>query len=304
MHIVLKRLTLAVPTLLVLSLTVFLMLEWTPGDASAAVLDDAQSAAADEQIRAEVGADQPLLPRYVTYLGGVLRGDMGVSARSGRAVSEELALRLPYTLKLTAGAMLVAVLVGGGLGVIAAAHQNRFWDDVITALISAGMALPTFWIAILLVWLFALQLGWLPVFGVGTPQHYVLPVVSVAISLVPGIARMTRISLLEVANQPFVTVAHGKGLRQERVFWRHVASVAAIPVITYIGLQSVNLVGSVVTIEVIFNYPGLGGLAVQAALDQDPLLLQGVTLTIAVFAFVMLTLTDFLVLLLDPRIKR
>jgi len=303
MQIFFRRVLLAIPTLFVLSLLVFLMLELTPGDVTTSVLDDAASSAAAEALRADMGYNLALPVRYVRYLGGVLRGDMGVSARSGLPVSEELARRLPYTLQLAGAALTLAVVVGVTLGTLAALHHNRPLDTAITGFVSLAMAAPTFWVALLLVSLFSMRLGWLPVFGADTPRHLILPAVSAGLALAPGIVRMTRTSLLEVLEQPFVLVARSKGISGAALLWRHIRPVAAIPVVTYIGLQAIQLISSVVVIEIVFNFPGLGGLAVQAVLDRDPHLLQGVTLLLATLTFTILLVVDLLVVALDPRIE-
>jgi ABC-type dipeptide/oligopeptide/nickel transport system permease component len=299
----LRRLMLTIPTLFALSFLVFFLLELTPGSAASAVLDDASSGAAKETLCQQLRCDQPLLSRYAAYLGDVLQGDMGVSIRSGREVSEELRLRLPHTLIVSAGAVAVAVVIGSLVGLIAAVKQGTLLDIVITAALSVSAAMPTFWVALLLVSLFAVRLGWLPVFGSGSVEYYILPVFSVALALIPGIAVLVRSSILEIRGQTYIAAAYGKGLSNRRVYWRHIRPVAAVPVVTYVGLQAVHLVGSLVAIEVLFNLPGLGGLAVQAALDRDPMLLQGAVLTIAVFTLGILLLVDVIVLLLDPRIS-
>lgn len=304
MNTLLRRLALAIPTLFVLSFLVFMMLELTPGSAATAVLDDAASSAAAEQICAELRCNQALFIRYGGYLSDLLRGDFGVSIRSGREVGEELMLRLPHTLILTAGAIVTALVIGSLIGIAAALYQGTLLDTTLTALTSVSASLPIFWVALLLTGLFSVQLRWLPVFGAGSAAHYVLPVLSIALALVPGIAVLVRSSLLEAQQQMFVATAHAKGLSPRRIYWRHISPVAAIPVVTYVGLQAVHLIGSLVTIEVLFNLPGLGGLAVQAALDRDPLLLQGAALTIAAITLAVLLLVDLIVFLLDPRIAQ
>lgn len=301
----LRRLLLFVPTLLVLSFLVFLMLELTPGSAATAVLDDASSDAAAAALCAELRCDQPLLARYAGYLGDVLRGDFGVSVRSGRNVGTELLLRLPHTLIVSACAIGVAVVLGTLLGTLAAVKQRTRIDLAITAMTSLGASMPTFWVALLLVSLFAVRLRWLPVFGMGNGfAHYILPVTAVSLALIPGLTMLVRGSILEAQRQAFVSAAYGKGLSMRRVYQRHIAPVAAIPIVTYVGLQAVHLVGSLVTIEVLFSLPGLGGLAVQAALDRDPMLLQGAVLAIAVITVSVLLVVDIAVMLLDPRIAR
>jgi ABC-type dipeptide/oligopeptide/nickel transport system permease component len=304
MNTLLQRLVLMPLTLLVLSFLVFMLLEVTPGSATSAVLDDAASSAAAEAICVELRCDQPLLTRYGGYLGDVLRGDFGISIRSGRQVTDELRLRLPHTLIVTVGSISTALLIGGTVGLLAARRRGTWIDAVITVLTSVSASLPTFWIALLLTGLFAVQLGWLPVFGAGSAAHYILPVVSIALALMPGVAVIVRSSILDAQQQMFVATAQSKGLSSQRIFWRHIGPVAAIPVLTYVGLQAVHLVGGLVTIEVLFNLPGLGGLAVQAALDRDPLLLQGSALAIAAITLVALLLVDVMVFLLDPRIAQ
>lgn len=304
MRILLRRLLITIPTLLMLSLFVFLLLELAPGDAADVTLDQTATAEIRDAVRAELGLDRPLMQRYADYLYNLLHGEMGTSVSTGRPVAAEITTRLPYTLILVAAAVTLALIGGAALGTLSALKPGAAWDMAVRALISVQMAIPAFWLALLLVNLFALQLGWLPVFGADTPAHLVLPAVCTAFPLVPGIARLTRTSLLETLSRDFVLVAHSKGLRRRTVLLRHVAPVAAITVVTYVGVQAVRLIGSLVIIEVIFNWPGLGGLVVQAAFDRDPLLLQGATLVIAALTFVVLLLVDVLVLWLDPRISR
>lgn len=303
MSLLLHRLPIIIPTLLCLSLCVFLLLELAPGDAADVLLDPAAPPEAQAALRAELGLDLPLLQRFGHYLGRLLQGDMGISAYTGGPVSAEIARRLPYTLVLTAAAVTLGVLVGVSLGIVSALRQNTLWDVLVRGLISISMAVPSFWLALLLVSLFALQLGWLPVFGSESARHLVLPAICTAFPLVPGIARMTRASLLETLHADFILVARSKGLRRRHVLRRHVLRVAAIPVVTYVGLQTVRLVSSLVIIETIFNWPGLGGLVVRAAFDRDPFLLQGATLVIATLTFAILFVVDLVVLALDPRIQ-
>lgn len=259
MQILLRRLLTAIPSLLLLSLLVFLLLELAPGDAADVVLDQAASVEARAAVRAELGLEQPLWQRYLDYLGRLLHGDMGNSARSGEPVAREIGIRLPYTLLLVGTAVMLGLAVGTALGALSAFKQRTAWDVAVRALISVNMALPVFWVALLLVSLFSLQLRWLPVFGADSPKHLILPAICTALPLFPGIARLTRSSLLEAAGQDFVVVARSKGLRGRAVLRRHIAPVAAIPVVTYVGLQAVRLISSLVVIETIFNWPGLGG---------------------------------------------
>jgi peptide/nickel transport system permease protein len=300
-----RRLLLFLPTLLVLSLLVFVMLEVTPGSAASAVLDDASSDSAAVALCAQLRCNQPLLARYVGYLGDVLRGDFGVSVRSGRDVGAELLLRVPHTLIVSALAIAAALVIGGLLGILAAVRRGTIVDVLITFVTSIGASMPTFWVALLLVSLFAVRLRWLPVFGMGEGiSPYVLPVAAVALALIPGLTMLVRSTVIEARQQLFINTAYGKGLAAWHVYGRHILPVAAIPIITYLGMQAVHLIGALVTIEVLFSLPGLGGLAVQAALDRDPMLLQGAVLMIATITLILLLLVDLAVMLLDPRIIR
>jgi peptide/nickel transport system permease protein len=303
MQILLRRLLTSIPTLLMLSLLVFLLLELAPGDAVDVTLDQTASEEARAVVRAELGLDQPLLRRYLAYLGGLLHGDMGDSASTGRPVMTEIMARLPYTLVLVVAAVALALIAGVTVGTFSALKQGTVWDTLLRVMISVTMAVPVFWLALVLVNFFAVKLAWLPVFGANSARHLILPAVCTAFPLVPGIARLTRSSLLEAMDQDFVLVARGKGLYRRMVLLRHIAPVAAITVVTYVGLQVVRLIGSLVIIETIFNWPGLGGLVVQAAFDRDPMLLQGTTLIIAALTFAVLLAVDLLVMLLDPRIS-
>lgn len=298
-----RRLFTVIPTLLCLSLCVFLLLELAPGDAVDVMLDPAASAEAQDAIRAEYGLDLSLGQRYFRYLGQLLQGNMGTSVWTGGPVIDEIMVRLPYTLVLAGTALTLSLIIGVTLGAISAFHQHSIWDRLIRALVSVGVAIPVFGLALALVSIFSLQLGWLPVFGADSARHLILPAVCAAFPLVPGLTRLTRASLLEVRGEDFILMARGKGLPLWLVRLRHIAPVAAIPVVTYAGLLAVHLIGSLVVVETIFNWPGLGGLAVQAAFDRDALMLQGVTLVIAALSFAVLFGMDLLVLVLDPRIS-
>lgn len=302
MKILTRRLLMAIPTLLVLPLLIFLLLELAPGDAAMTVLDPSASQDVADGLRAELGLTQSLAERYVRYLGGVLSGDLGRSVRSGTPVLEEIALRLPYTLALIAASVALGLFCGVLIGVLGAFNAGGRLDYALTAFISLSMAVPGFWLALILVGIFALGLRWLPVFGAESVAHLVLPAICTAFALIPGIARVTRTSILELRCSAFVTVAHAKGLPSSLVLRRHISPIAAIPVLTYVGMQIVHLFTSVVVMETIFAWPGLGGLAVRAALDRDGLLLQGVALVIALLTFALMLIVDVLVLWLDPRI--
>lgn len=303
MHLVTRRFLLTIPTMLILLFIVFLLIDLAPGDIADALMTDELTEAARDSIRAEFGLDRSLPIRYLDYVLGLVQGDFGVSARSQLPVLQEIGLRLPNTLLLAAGSLVLSIMMGIVMGIMAATYQNRWPDNLLTLFVAINQALPLFWVALILVIIFAVQLQWVPVFGTGTPSHWVLPIFTTSLALAPGTARLIRTSILEVRNAPHTRVAHAKGLSQKAVFWRHVVPFVAIPVVSYIGLQASFLVSGLIFIEVVFAIPGLGTLALQSVLDQDPLLLLGVTFFIALMTFTILTLTDLAVILLDPRLR-
>lgn len=294
----------AIPTLLLLSLVVFLLLELVPGDVTTTALDITASTEQADHLRAELGLERPVMVRYIDYIGSLLQGNMGVSAKSGQPVIREIGIRMPYTILLVGAAIVLGTIIGVTLGAVAAFQQGKAADWMVTVLVSVTTALPIFWLALLLVQFFALRLRILPVFGADSWQHLILPAACTALTLVPGIARLTRASLLENIHSNHILFAHTKGLRPRRVIWRHITPLAAISVVTYIGLQTVRLISSAAVMEVLFNWPGLGGLAVRAAFDRDATMLLGTTLVIAALTFAILFLLDAIVLYLDPRISR
>lgn len=310
MQLLLKRMATAIPALLLLSFTVFLLIEIAPGDiadtltaslATQGASGDIEAASA--AIREEIGADRPFIERYVMYTSQLLQGNMGWSVRTQLPVHEEIGDRLPNTLFLMAGSLLVALTISIALGASAALQHNRWWDQLVTVFVSINQALPSFWVALVLVWIFSVQFGLLPVYGYSTWQHWVLPIATLALSLSSGLIRIVRVSILEGYNAPHINVARAKGLGERTIFGRHLLRVVAIPIVAYTSLQATFLVGGIIIIEVVFGISGLGELVVRSVNDQDPMLLQGVTLVIATLTFLVLALFDLLVAFLDPRIR-
>jgi peptide/nickel transport system permease protein len=297
-----RRIIIAIPTLLFLSLVVFALLELTPGDVALAVLDESASEEQIEMMREELGLNDYFLERYFNYIGGLLRADMGKSVRTERPVIDEIKVRLPYTLALLGSGIFLGTIMGMSIGALSAAKHGTAWDTLITAFISIGMATPVFWLALLLVDLFAMKLHWVNVFGANSAKDLILPAVCTAFTLVPGVARLTRTGLLEVFGADFILTARAKGLPGRSILLRHISPHTAITIVTYIGLRAVRLISVTTVMEVIFSWPGLGGLAVKAAFDRDPMVLQGTTLTIATITFIILFFVDIIVLRLDPRI--
>ncbi len=300
---VLRRLVLAIPVLLGVSVGVFLMVAFVPGDPATVLAGDTASPEAIARIRTELGLDQPLPIQYLHYLDRLLHGSLGTSIRTHRDVTVEILDRLPYTLELAVAAVLLSTTLGIVLGVVAAVNRGRSADLLAMGVAIVGLSVPTFWIALLGILLFSLRLHWLPVTGAGSVASLILPAVSLSLHSAAVKARITRSSMLEVLGQEYLRTARAKGLRERAVIWRHALRNALIPITTIVGLQFGSLLGGAFIIETIFAWPGVGRLAVQAIFNRDFPLIQGTVLLVAVAYLLTNLIVDVLYASLDPRIR-
>ncbi len=297
------RLGQLIPVLLGVSFLVFLMIHLVPGDPATVMLQDYGSPAEVAALRTALGLDRPIIVQYGLFLWRLLHGDFGRSIHSGRPVATEIAFRLPYTLRLTVAGLAVAILVGLGLGTIAAVHHQRLLDYAAMVLALAGVSLPSFWFGLVLILLFSYYLRWLPPAGADSVWHLILPALTLGSSAASIIARLTRSSLLEVLRQEFIRTARAKGVGEGRVLYRHALRNALVPVISIVGLQFAGLLGGAVIIESVFGWPGVGRLAVDAIFNRDIPIIQGVVL-VAAIVFVVVNLgVDLFYAILDPRIR-
>src|SRR5579871_6215201 len=294
-----QRLLQLAPVLLSVSVLVFLMVHLVPGDPVQVMLQDYGTPAQAAALRHTLGLDRPLVVQYGVFAWRALHGDFGRSIRSGRPVSGEIALRLPYTLQLTAASMLVAIALGLVLGMIAAIQHRRLPDYAALA----GISLPSFWFGLVLILIFSYYLRWLPAAGADTPGSLILPAVTLGTSAASIIARLSRSSLLEVLRQEFIRTARAKGMREWRVLYRHGLRNALIPVLSIIGLQFAGLLGGAVIVETVFGWPGLGRLAVDAIFNRDIPMIQGIVLVAATIFVAVNLAIDLLYALVDPRIR-
>ncbi len=308
----LRRLLLAVPVLFGVSVLVFAVLHLAPGD-PAAIMLGAQATKEDVvRLHRDLGLDQPLVVQYVRWIGHVLQGDLGRSIPLGRAVLPEVLLRFKATLVLTAGALLIAILLGLSAGIVSAVKQYTWLDRISMGVAVTGVSLPVFWTGIMLILLFALQLRWLPSSGMSSPYgsgvadvlwHLVLPAVTLGTASAAALARLTRSSVLEIIRQDYVRSARAKGLAEHAVIARHVLKNAINPIITVLGLQVGFLLGGAILTETVFSWPGLGSMMVRAIQARDYPLVQGGVLLIAT-TFVLVNLAvDLLYAVFDPRIR-
>jgi peptide/nickel transport system permease protein len=308
----LRRLLLAVPVLFGVSVLVFAVLHLAPGD-PAAIMLGAQATKEDVvRLHRDLGLDQPLVIQYVRWMGHVLQGDLGRSIPLGRAVLPEVLLRFKATLVLTAGALLIAILLGLAAGIVSAVKQYTWLDRISMGVAVTGVSLPVFWTGIMLILLFALQLRWFPSSGMSSPYgsgvadvlwHLVLPAVTLGTASAAALARLTRSSVLEIIRQDYVRSARAKGLAERAVIARHVLKNAINPIITVLGLQVGFLLGGAILTETVFSWPGLGSMMVRAIQARDYPLVQGGVLLIAT-TFVLVNLgVDLLYAVFDPRIR-
>jgi peptide/nickel transport system permease protein len=303
------RLAAALPTLLGVMVTVFLVVHLIPGDPVTAMLGDTATQEQIDQTRRDMGLDRPLPVQFASFMGNYLEGDMGQSVRTRRLVIDEIASRFPHTARLALAGAVISVLLGVPLGVIAASRRGSIVDLFSLVISSAGVAAPVFWIGLLLSLVFAVRLRWFPTVGGGkagdwlsTYRALVLPAVTLGLSGMALIARMTRASMLEVLREDYIRTARAKGQTARLVVFRHALRNASIPIVTIVGLNIGYLLGGAVLVETVFARPGLGKLLVDSILARDYPIVQGVTFAIA-FGFIIVNLvTDLTYGYLDPRI--
>jgi peptide/nickel transport system permease protein len=308
----LTRVTSLLVTLVVVSLVTFLVLRIIPGDPAQIILGIDTPGDALRQLQAELGTDRPLVIQYGTWLGSVLRGELGISIRHKRPVLDLIIERLPVTLSLTGMALLVALVIGLPLGVLAATRRNTVADYGALLFTQLGQAVPSFWLGIMMIVAFALKVRWFPSGGyVGwteapleAARHLLMPAIALGLVSAATIARIGRSAMLEVLQEDFVRTARAKGLPESRVIYLHTLWNALIPTVTVIGLQLGTLLGGAIIVEQIFSLPGLGRLVLFAVFNRDWPLIQGLVFFLATLTIVLNFLVDASYGLLDPRIRR
>jgi peptide/nickel transport system permease protein len=299
---VIRRLLAAIPTLFGVACIVFLMVRLLPGDPARTIAGPLASEADVAKIRESLGLTQPLAVQFVTFMTNLLHLDLGLSARTSQPVLSEVMARLPYTFQLAMVAIILATIIGVSAGVLAATHHNTIVDYLASALSLFGVSMPVYWLGLMLIVIFAINLKLLPAAGADQPISFALPGLTLALYATGLIARMTRSSMLEVLKQDYVQTARAKGLSERVVVYSHALRNALLPVITIVGLQFGTLLGGAVLTESVFGWPGIGRLLVESIFSRDYPLVQGVVLTFStMFIFVNLAV-DVLYAYVDPRI--
>lgn len=299
----LKRLAGIVPVVFGVLLLTFLLVHLVPGDPVEVMLGESATSADRGALRAELGLDQPLPLQFATYLGKLAKGDFGHSIHSHAAIADLLAERIPATAQLALLSLAVAVAIGLPLGVVAALRYRGWPDRVATVSALALSAMPHFWLGPLLMLVFALWLGWLPVSGMESSGSIVLPALTLASALAAILTRMTRASLLEVLSEDFVRTARAKGLPERTVILRHALKAALLPVVTVVGLQLGSLLAGAVITETVFGWDGVGRLLVESIEKRDYPVTQACVLVIALTYVLVNLLTDLAYARLDPRVR-
>lgn len=298
-----RRILQIIPVLFGVSLIVFLIMQMVPGDPAQLVAGEGASEQQVQAIRHDLGLDQPLYVQYFHYSGHLVQGDFGQSIRTGRPVLDEILARLPITMELAFWSILITIVLGVLAGIIAATKQNSFTDVGVMILSLIGVSLPHFWLGIILILYFSVQLQLFPVAGWGSFAHVILPAITLGTGGAAIVARMTRSSMLEVIRQDYIRTARAKGVHERFIIYKHALKNALIPVITVVGLQFGSLLGGTVIVESVFAINGVGRLIVDAIRMRDLPLVQGTILFVSVLFVIVNLLVDLSYRLLNKRVE-
>lgn len=299
-----RRLLHGVVVVLGVSFVVFAAMHLTPGNPAEVMLSEFGASAADlARLRDQLGLDRPWPVQYRDFVGDALRGDLGRSLFTRRSVTEQILTALPSTVALTAGAMAIALAAGVPLGILSALRQRTWVDSACMLASLLGVAMPAFWISLLLILVFAVRLGWFPATGTAGANAIVLPAVALGLGAAGLIARLVRSSMLEVLRAEYVTTARAKGLEETRVVVHHALRNALIPLVTIVGLQVGNLLSGAVVVETVFARQGIGSMLIKGILQKDFPLVQGIVLFIAVAYVGINIVVDVAYSAIDPRIR-
>lgn len=309
------RLAQLIPMVLVVTVVVFFVMMIVPGDPVMVMLGAVDGARVSREVydamRLQLGLDQPLIIQYLKWLSNVLHGDLGTSITFRTPALEVIFLRLVPTLYLMIGGLIIAVIIAVPAGVLAAIHNNTKWDHLATGFVVLGISVPTFWLALVTILIFAVYLGWLPSIGYTRPQedfvdflkHIALPMSVVALNIAATVLRFQRQDFLEQMHQDYVRTARAKGLSETLVLWKHVLRNSLMTTVTVVGLQMAYLSGLITIVESVFNYPGIGYLLLNSIRTRDFIVVQGVVLFMVFLVIIVNLLVDIFYTVLDPRIR-
>lgn len=298
-----KRLMLLIPVFLVVSMIIFMIIHLVPGDPIDNIVQIGSSPEQVAELSARYGLDRPLLTQYLIWFGRLLSGDLGDAIILRQPVTSLIAQNLPHSLALGSLALLFSTAVGIATGALAAIFRERALDRTVMTIILFGSTVPSFWLGLLMILLFAVQLGWFPVSGARNWQALVLPVLTIGLGGVALVARVTRVAMIEIARKDFVLMLHAKGLSRARIQLAHVLRHALVPVVTILSLRIGWILGGAVTIEFVFARPGLGSLLITSLNQRDYPVVQGCLLMLAIAVMLGTLLGDLLQAAMDPRVR-
>ena len=299
----LNKLLFTFPTIFGVVTLVFLIIHLIPGDPVEIMLGETATLTDKAKLRADLGLDLPISVQYFRFITNLVQGDFGMSFHFRQPAFDLIIKRLPATIELSLGALVVALMISVPLGILSAAKQYSFIDQTSLFVALLGVSMPNFWLGPLLIIIFSINLGWLPVSGRGDITHLLLPAITLGSSMAAILTRMIRSSLLDILNEEYIKTARAKGLPEQIILFKHALRNALLPVVTILGLQFGSLLAGSIITETIFSWPGIGRLTIQAIISRDYALVQGCVMIIALgYVFINL-LTDLLYVWIDPRIK-
>ncbi|MFZ4965394.1 ABC transporter permease [Pseudomonas gingeri] len=298
----LRRLLLLLPMLLGVSIVIFLVMHFIPGDPAQLAAGPDATEADIAQIRKNYGLDQPLATQYIIYVKKIASGDFGESFQTFTPVLESIARTLPATIELTAAGMLLAVLIGVPLGIVAALKPRGLLDSSLTTIAVLGISIPGFFLGLILMLIFSANLGWLPPTGRGGLQHLILPAVTLGLPYVATFSRLARSTMMDVLKEDYIRTAYAKGVPGYKVILKHALSNAAIPLVTVFGMDFGRLLGGAVIVETVFAWPGMGRLLIDAIMARDIYVVQGTVIVFAAAVVIINLIVDLVYGILDPRI--
>ena len=300
---IIKRLVMMVPVIIGVTLIIFLIMALSPGDPARLALGDMAPQESIDAWRAERGLDDPLIVRYTKYMGNMLKGDLGTSYANGRNVSTEIKSRFPITLKLAVVGMIVAILIALPLGIISAVKQYSLIDGVATIIGMLGIAMPSFWVGLMMILLFSLKLGWLPSGGIEGWKSMIMPAASIGFGCCANIMRVTRSSMLEVIRTDYIRTAKAKGVKKRDIIGKHALKNVLIPVVTVAGLQFGSMMGGAVIAETVFAWPGVGTYMINSINAKDTPAVMGSIICFCIAFSIINLLVDLVYGFIDPRIR-
>lgn len=298
-----KRLIGVIPILFLVSIFIFLFVHLIPGDPARLVAGQDATIQDVENVRKELGLDQPIHIQYFSFISGIFQGDLGISLKTSRPVFDEIAIRFMPTFWLTFWSMVWAVIVGLLIGVISSTKRNKWQDYLGMFGAVSGISIPSFWMGLLLIQLFAVQLGWLPTGGLDSWKSYILPSITLGSGVAAVIARFSRSSMMDILKDDYIRTGRAKGLKENKVVWGHGLKNAMIPVVTMTGLQFGFLLGGSVVIETVFNWPGLGRLLIDSVAFRDYPVIQAEMLLFALQFILINLIVDLIYGFLNPQIR-